>query len=256
MKILISPAKKLDSNECTNLDIKATRSKFLEKSQDIINTLKEYTPIELSNLMNISQNLSIKNYERNQKWTSDITLKNGKQAILSFKGAVYEAMNIEDFSSSDLDFANKSIRILSGLYGILKPSDLIMPYRLEMGTNISIGQYKNLYYFWKDIITDYLLNDIKDDNFLINLASNEYFKVINSKKVNMPIITPIFKDTKNGKTKVISFYAKKARGSMCNYIIKNKINDIEGIKGFNGLGYSFNDSLSNQDSFIFTRNHQ
>ena len=159
-------------------------------------------------------------------------------------------------TQSHLDFANKSLRILSGLYGILKPSDLIMPYRLEMGTNISIGQYKNLYYFWKDIITDYLLNDIKDDNFLINLASNEYFKVINSKKVNMPIITPIFKDTKNGKTKVISFYAKKARGSMCNYIIKNKINDIEGIKGFNGLGYSFNDSLSNQDSFIFTRNHQ
>ena len=151
------------------------------------------------------------------------------------------------------DFANNRLRILSGLYGILKPSDLILPYRLEMGTKLKIGDDSNLYDFWRESVTGQLLNEIKEDKFLVNLASEEYFKVINKKQIPIPIVTPIFKDMKNGKSKVISFYAKRARGEMCNYIIKNKISSIDKIKRFDNLNYIFTEE--NNGNLVFTRDH-
>ena len=162
-------------------------------------------------------------------------------------------MRVEEFSNVDLDFANKSIRILSGLYGILNPSDLILPYRLEMGTKLEVGGTKNLYNFWQDILTEYLIKEIKKDSFITNLASDEYFKVIDSKRINIPIITPIFKDTKNGKVKVISFFAKRARGEKRNYIVKNKISSVSQIKEFNRNGYAFSEENSTETRLVFIR---
>ena len=255
MKILISPAKKLNINNKNNCLVKSTKPSFLEKSQNIINILKKLSSEEISKLMNISKDLSQLNYNRNQSWNTSSSDKNANQAILYFQGAVYESMEIDKFNSEDFDFANNNLRILSGLYGILKPSDMIMPYRLEMGTKIKINEHSNLYSFWKNSVTDNFINDSINDKSIINLASNEYYKVIDSKKLSTPVITPVFKDVKKGKLKVISFYAKKARGSMCNFIIKNKITDYNDLKNFNGLGYSFSNSESSKTLFTFTRSH-
>ena len=215
--------------------------------------LSSYSALELSNFMKISLNLAILNKERNDNWSFPFTANESKQALLSFKGEVYKNMKIEKFDQSDAEFANDRLRILSGLYGMLKPSDLILPYRLEMGTKLQIGDNSNLYDFWRKSITYHLLNEIKEDKFLVNLASEEYFKVFNKKQIPIPIVTPIFKDVKNGKTKVISFYAKRARGEMCNYIIKNKIVSIDKIKRFDNLNYIFTEE--NSGNLIFTRYH-
>ena len=215
--------------------------------------LSSYSALELSKLMKLSTNLSILNKERNDKWSYPFNDERAKQALFAFKGEVYQNMRVEEFSNVDLDFANKSIRILSGLYGILNPSDLILPYRLEMGTKLEVGETKNLYNFWQDILTEYLIKEIKKDSFIINLASDEYFKVIDSKRINIPIITPIFKDTKNGKVKVISFFAKRARGEMCNYIVKNKISSVSQIKEFNRNGYTFSEEDSTETRLVFIR---
>lgn len=252
MKILISPAKKLDfSNEKTFLE--NSTSVFSEKSKIIMNELSSYSALQLSKLMKISSNLGILNKERNDNWKFPFPKNESKQALLSFKGEVYQNMRIDKFNKSDSDFANNRLRILSGLYGMLKPSDLILPYRLEMGTKLKIGDNSNLYDFWRESVTDHLLNEIKEDKFLVNLASDEYFKVINKKQIPIPIVTPIFKDVKNGKAKVISFYAKRARGEMCNYIIKNKISSIDKIKRFDNLNYIFIEE--NNGNLVFTRNH-
>ena len=252
MKILISPAKKLDfSSEKTFLE--NSTSVFSEKSKIIMNELSSYSALQLSKLMKISSNLGILNKERNDNWKFPFPKNESKQALLSFKGEVYQNMKIDTFNKSDFEFTNHRLRILSGLYGILKPSDSILPYRLEMGTKLKIGDNSNLYDFWRESVTDYLLKEIKEDNFLINLASDEYFKVINKKQIPIPIVTPIFKDMKNGKAKVISFYAKRARGEMCNYIIKNKISSIDKIKKFDNLNYIFTEE--NNGNLVFTRNH-
>ena len=252
MKILISPAKKLDfSSEKTFLE--NSTSVFSEKSKIIMNELSSYSALQISKLMKISSNLGILNKERNDNWKFPFPKNESKQALLSFKGEVYQNMRIDKFNKSDFDFANNRLRILSGLYGILKPSDLILPYRLEMGTKLKIGDNSNLYDFWRESVTDYLLNEIKEDKFLVNLASEEYFKVINKKQIPIPIVTPIFKDMKNGKSKVISFYAKRARGEMCNYIIKNKISSIDKIKRFDNLNYIFTEE--NNGNLVFTRDH-
>jgi uncharacterized protein len=252
MKILISPAKKLDfSREKTFLE--NSTSVFSEKSKIIMKELSSYSALHLSKLMKISSNLGILNKERNDNWRFPFPKNESKQALLSFKGEVYQNMKIDTFNKSDSEFANDRLRILSGLYGMLKPSDLILPYRLEMGTKLKIGDNSNLYDFWKESVTDHLLNEIKKDKFLVNLASDEYFKVINKKQIPIPIVTPIFKDVKNGKAKVVSFYAKRARGEMCNYIIKNKISSIDEIKRFDNLNYIFTEE--NNRSLVFTRNH-
>ena len=252
MKILISPAKKLDfSSENTFLE--NSTSVFSEKSKIIMKELSSYSALHLSKLMKISSNLGILNKERNDNWRFPFPENESKQALLSFKGEVYQNMKIDTFNKSDSEFVNHKLRILSGLYGMLKPSDLILPYRLEMGTKLKIGDNSNLYDFWRKSITNHLLNEIKEDKFLVNLASDEYFKVINKKQIPIPIVTPIFKDVKNGKAKVISFYAKRARGEICNYIIKNKISSIDKIKSFNNLNYIFTEE--NSENLIFTRYH-
>ncbi|MBT4737628.1 MAG: peroxide stress protein YaaA [Flavobacteriales bacterium] len=252
MKILISPAKKLDfSSENTFLN--NSTCIFSEKSKIIMKELSSYSALQLSKLMKISSNLGILNKERNDNWKFPFPKNESKQALLSFKGEVYQNMRIDKFNKSDSEFANDRLRILSGLYGILKPSDLILPYRLEMGTKLKIGDDSNLYDFWRESVTGQLLNEIKEDKFLVNLASEEYFKVINKKQIPIPIVTPIFKDMKNGKSKVISFYAKRARGEMCNYIIKNKISSIDKIKRFDNLNYIFTEE--NNGNLVFTRDH-
>ncbi|MAR39418.1 MAG: hypothetical protein CMD22_01805 [Flavobacteriales bacterium] len=252
MKILLSPAKKLDfSNEKSSL--KNTDYLFSEQSKEIMKELSNYSVLQLSKLMKLSDKLSILNKERNDSWTYPFSIDDAKQALFAFKGEVYQNIRVNEFSESELDLANKSIRIISGLYGVLSPSDLILPYRLEMGTKLSVSGHKNLYSFWKDILTKHLLSELKSENFLVNLASDEYFKVFDSKEITVPIVTPIFKDIKNGKLKVISFFAKRARGAMCNYIIKNKINTIEDIKLFNWSNYILSEDESTENKLIFIR---
>jgi cytoplasmic iron level regulating protein YaaA (DUF328/UPF0246 family) len=252
MKILVSPAKKLDLSD-ENYSLESTDSIFLKQSETIMNSLSSLSVLEISKLMKLSNNLSILNYERNKNWKLPISKKEGKQALLSFKGEVYQSMRIGEFNTSDFEFANQNLRILSGLYGILRPSDLILPYRLEMGTKLQIGKDKNLYSFWKEILTNHLLEELKQEPFLVNLASDEYFKVIDKNKIPIPVITPIFKDTKNGKVKVISFFAKKARGEMCNFIITNKIKSVEQLKLFNNNNYQFSNKESTDLNLVFIR---
>ena len=252
MKIFISPAKKLDFSS-ENTFLKNSTCVFSELSQIIMKKLSSYSALELSNFMKISLNLAILNKERNDNWRFPFPENESKQALLSFKGEVYQNMKIDKFDQSDSEFANDRLRILSGLYGILKPSDLILPYRLEMGTKLKIGDNSNLYDFWRESVTDHLLNEIKKDKFLVNLASDEYFKVINKKQIPIPIVTPIFKDVKNGKAKVISFYAKRARGEMCNYIIKNKISTINHLSSFSENGYLFSKENSTKEKLVFIR---
>ena len=252
MKILLSPAKKLDfSYEKSSL--KNTDYLFSEQSKEIMKELSNYSVLKLSKLMKISDKLSILNKDRNDSWTYPFSVEDSKQALFAFKGEVYQNIRVNEFSESELDLANESIRIISGLYGLLSPSDLILPYRLEMGTKFSVSGHKNLYSFWKDILTKHLLSELKSENFLVNLASDEYFKVFDSNEITVPIVTPIFKDIKNGKLKVVSFFAKRARGAMCNYIIKNKINTIEDIKLFNWSNYILSEDDSTVNKLIFIR---
>ena len=239
MKIIISPAKKLDTS------VKVQNSKmntsFLGESTKLIQTLKGKSILELKDLMGLSDNLAQLNWQRFQDW--DILNRNTYKALELFNGAVYEGIDAKNFNKSDNDFAQNNLRILSGLYGILKPNDLILPYRLEMGTKLKTIKGNNLYRFWQDKLHQNIGEELNND-VLINLASNEYSKVLKLNKIKSEVITPIFKDNKNGKLKVISFYAKRARGEMVNFIIKNKITDPEDLKLFANNGYTF----SNQDN--------
>lgn len=254
MKIIISPAKKIESNITSN-NIDYSAPNFLKESKKLVEILKEFSPDDLSQLMNISKSLGLLNADRYLNWSLPFNQSNSKQAILCFKGDVYKGINTDDFNNDDFEYAQSSLRIISGLYGILKPLDLIMPYRLEMGTKLNNAMGNNLYKFWGDILSDHLSKEILDDNnnCLINLASNEYSKAIKINKIKVPVITPIFKDYKNGKLKVISFYAKKARGNMCRYIIKNKINTYDQLYAFNEEGYVFNEELSSLSDFVYIR---
>tara|TARA_B100000902_G_scaffold396682_1_gene458381 strand:- start:20004 stop:20762 length:759 start_codon:yes stop_codon:yes gene_type:complete len=252
MKILLSPAKKLDFSEEIYLT-NTTNCKFLDYSEILINELKKKSALELSKLMNISHNLSILNFKRNQEWQRSKILKEGKAALLAFKGEVYTNMKTENFNKDDFSFLDSRLRILSGLYGILSPSDMILPYRLEMGTKLNVGINKNLYEFWRDILTKYINNESSDNDIILNLASDEYSKVLDFKKIKSSVITPIFKDIKNGKAKVVSFFAKRSRGEMCNFIVKNRINDINQIKKFNRNNYVFSQEESDENNYIFIR---
>lgn len=228
---------------------------LLEKSEQIVSVLKKKSANSLSKIMSISPKLGQLNYERFQEWNLDKSTENTKQVILAFKGDVYIGMDVQQFSQDDLEYAQEHLRILSGLHGILKPMDLIQAYRLEMGTKLSIRGKKNLYEFWGDLITNSLQDSLNQqgDDILINLASDEYFKSINTKKLKARIVTPVFKDFKNGEYKFLSFYGKKARGMMARYIIKNKVNQVDDLKLFEEDGYFYNDNLSNEDDFVFTR---
>jgi cytoplasmic iron level regulating protein YaaA (DUF328/UPF0246 family) len=204
--------------------------------------------------MGLSDKLGALNYERFQAWQRPFTTENAKQAVLAFKGDVYQGLDAESMSDEDLQWAQDNLRILSGLYGVLRPLDLMQPYRLEMGTKFANNRGKDLYSFWDGVINNQLNSLVEEPNaVLVNLASNEYFKAVKEKTLSARIVTPVFMDNKDGKYKMISFFAKKARGLMAAFIIKNKITDVELLKNFDSDGYSFNAALSEADKWVFTR---
>jgi len=250
---IISPAKKLDYSPVEK-NIDSTIPSLLEHSNELIKDLKSLNPQEVSSLMSLSDKLGALNYERFQEWKTPFTKSNSKQAILAFKGDVYQGLDAESLSETELIWAQKHVRILSGLYGILKPMDLMQPYRLEMGTKFATKRGQNLYDFWSSIITEELNKNFSSDNTnLLNLASNEYFKSINVSELKANVISPVFMDKKNGKYKIISFFAKKARGLMTRYVIKNRIEDITDIQNFEEGGYFFNEAMSEDNKPVFCR---
>ena len=242
MKIVISPAKSLDF-ESELPQSKNSQALFLEDAERLNKILRKKKPKALSKLMDISQNLGELNWERNQNFELPFTSSNARPAMYAFKGDVYLGLDAYTLEKKNLTRIQDSLRILSGLYGILKPLDLIQAYRLEMGTSLRIGRKKNLYEFWRDKITKALNDELEENELFINLASDEYFKAIDTKKLKVPVITPIFKDWKNDKLKVIGFFAKKARGSMVRYIVDSGAETLEDIKGFD------------RDDYIFSQEH-
>ncbi len=254
MMIVISPAKSLYTHSPIQLD-KYTEAEFLPEAEKIISVMKKKKPAQLGKLMDISPKLAELNFQRFQEWSLPFSPNNSWQAILMFNGDVYQGLKAETFTSEEFDTAQNHLRILSGVYGLLKPLDLIQAYRLEMGTTVAIARKKNLYEFWKTKITARLNEEMSQSNqkILINLASNEYFSAIDTRKLKARIITPAFKEYKNGQYQMVSFYAKRARGLMSRFIIQNQISDPEEIKAFTEEGYYFNNQLSKGDNWLFTR---
>lgn len=254
MLIVLSPAKSLDFESPATTEEYTTPS-FVKDSDTLMKELKKMKPQKLGELMSISKALATLNYERNQQWRPEFSPEEAKQAVLAFTGDVYQGLEATSLEATDLAYAQNHLRILSGLYGLLRPLDLIHPYRLEMGTKLPVGKASNLYDFWDMKLTEEVNKQLKASvsPVLVNLASNEYFKSIKSKKIEGRILTPVFKDEKNGTFKVISFYAKKARGLMARYLIENRVEDPEGLKGFDGEGYIFNQEMSKGDEWVFTR---
>lgn len=254
MIIVISPSKTLDFS--SNAYQAYTQPRQLQKSQVLINIAKQLSGQELSELMKISENLSQLNCQRYQNFQQPFRLENAKQALLAFKGDVYEGIDTQSYHDDDFSFAQKHLRILSGLYGTLRPLDLIQPYRLEMGTRLQNEAGKNLYDFWGNQVTELINQDFAESTaepLLINLASNEYFKVIKQKYLKAKVLTLSFKENKDGRHKIIGIYAKKARGRMVNFIIKNRLLDMDKIKLFNEDSYVFNSTLSTDDDWVFSR---
>lgn len=250
MHLLISPAKTLDMDKSNGVQ-KSTLSTFLDESALLIKDLKKLRSTDIQKLMNVSPKIAELNAERFSEWSLPFNKENAKVAIFAFKGDVYTGLDAESMSQEDINFAQGHISILSGLYGLLRPLDLMQAYRLEMGTKFKNQSGKNLYEFWGNKITDEL--NEREQKCIINLASNEYFKAVNKKHLKADIITPIFKDEKNGTLKIISFYAKKARGLMSRFIINNRIKNHEEIKKFNLGGYAFMKNLSTDKEWVFTR---
>ena len=252
MKIVISPAKSLDYTTALPTQ-RFTEAQFLDKANTIQKTLKKKKPKDLMELMDISEKLADLNWQRNQDWALPFTPENARPAVYAFNGDVYTGLDAYTIPTDKLDDLQDQLRILSGLYGILRPLDLMQEYRLEMGTSITIGTKKNLYEFWKKTITDALNKELTKDELFLNLASNEYFSAVDTKALKVPVITPEFKDYKDGKLKMISFFAKKARGLMVRYIIDSNAKTIEDLKGFNYEGYAFDANLSKGNTLVFTR---
>ena len=252
MKIVLSPAKSLNFEQELPTT-QHTSSSFLKESRQVHKVLKQQSPKNLSELMSISDKLADLNWKRNQDWKTPFTPENARPAIYAFDGDVYTGLDAYSIPVDKLEQLQGSLRILSGLYGYLKPLDLIQPYRLEMGTKLPIGESKNLYEFWKKTITDSLNKELKKGELFINLASNEYFSAVDAKALKVPVITPEFKDYKDGKLKMISFFAKKARGLMVRYILDTNAQTIEDLKGFNYEGYQFDANLSKGNNLVFTR---
>mgnify|MGYP001054254032 CR=1 FL=1 len=238
MKIVVSPAKSLDLESPLPIQ-EHSEPQFLMEAQKINRILAKKKPKALSQLMQISDGLAQLNWERNQNFNLPFTPKNARPAIFAFNGDVYQGLDAYSLTAKELEVLQQRLRILSGLYGMLKPLDLIQPYRLEMGTTLNIGRKKNLYEFWKDTLTAQLNQELKADELFVNLASQEYFGAIDKKKLKVPVITPVFKDWKNDKLKVISFYAKKARGTMVRYIVQQGVDSLDGLRMFDRDGYEF-----------------
>ncbi len=254
MLIVVSPAKTLDFETKPKSSIH-TNPDFIEDAQELISQLKKFKSEDVIELMGVSEKIADLNVERFKQWQKPFTTDNAKQAVLAFKGDVYTGLDAETMKANDFKFAQKHLRILSGLYGLLRPMDLMQPYRLEMGKKLETKRGKNLYQFWGEQITDALNSQLKSlkSDVLINLASNEYFKSIKPKLLDAEIITPAFKDYKNGDYKMISFFAKKARGMLSRYIIDNRITNAEDIKSFDVDGYTFNSKMTDGNIWTFTR---
>lgn len=247
MKIVVSPAKSLDQESKIPTQ-RGTQPEFLEEAIKINRKLSRFSKKEIAELMSISDKLADLNYTRYQDFQEEHHKQNSRPAMYLFAGDVYTGLDAYSLPTEKLDLIQHSLRILSGMYGILKPLDLIQPYRLEMGTKLSLGRKNDLYEFWQEKITKSLNEDLEENELFINLASNEYFKAVNSAKLNAKIISPVFKDFKNGKLKIISFYAKKARGSMARYIIDTNAQTLNDLKGFNYDDYQFSEKYTEQDN--------
>lgn len=252
MKLVLSPAKSL--NYESPLPTKQyTEPDFLTQSERLNKLLKTKSAKGLSKLMSISDALGQLNHQRNQDWETPFTPDNARPAIYAFNGDVYRGLDAYTIPQEKVETLQNTVRILSGLYGVLKPTDLMQPYRLEMGTKLAVGKNKNLYEFWKKDITNALNEELEDDELFLNLASNEYFKAVDTKALKVPVVTANFKDFKNGKYKVISFYAKEARGAMARYIVDTNAKTIDDLKGFNYMDYGFSDEFSKDNDLVFTR---
>ncbi|MCZ6503727.1 MAG: peroxide stress protein YaaA [Gammaproteobacteria bacterium] len=254
MLTVISPAKTLDF-ESPPVTKKTSNHEFIDHSIELVELMRKQSPRKLSKLMHISPKLAELNVDRYQKWKLPFSPANAKQAVLAFKGDVYLGLEAENYNQQDFNFAQKNLRILSGLYGLLKPLDLIQPYRLEMGTKLKNKNGKDLYSFWGESITNSIGDELSShrNKTLINLASIEYFKSVKPELLPGKVITPVFKDFSNGSYNVLGFFAKKARGYMASFIIKNRISKLDQIKDFDVDGYRFNDNFSTETQWVFTR---
>ena len=254
MLLVISPAKTLDY-ESPPVTPRFTLPEHLDHAQELIGQLRAFTPLQIAELMHLSDKLAGLNAARFGSWTPDFSPANAKQALLAFKGDVYTGLQAEAFSEADFDFAQAHLRMLSGLYGLLRPLDLMQPYRLEMGTQLANARGKDLYAFWGERINAWLEQALaaQGDDILLNLASTEYFGAVKRKTLKARIIDTAFKDLKNGQYKIISFHAKKARGLMSRYVIKERLSTPEGLKDFNDQGYRYSIEQSRPDSLVFLR---
>lgn len=252
MKLVISPAKSLNFESALPTTL-STDSRFLNEAQQLNAILKKKSAKALSELMHISPNLGQLNYQRNQDWAIPFTAENARPAIYAFSGDVYRGLDAYTISTSKLESLQNSVRIISGLYGLLKPLDLVQPYRLEMGTKLPVGKSKNLYEFWRKKVTTALNDELQEGELFVNLASQEYFKAIDIKTLKVPVIHIDFKDFKNGHYKTIAIFAKLARGYMTRHIIDNAVDSIDGLKTFTTDGYAFDANLSTDTKLVFTR---
>ncbi|WP_191859370.1 peroxide stress protein YaaA [Hanstruepera ponticola] len=252
MKLVLSPAKSLDYDSKLPTT-KATESCFLSEAERLNKLLKKKSAKSLSKLMSISDNLGQLNYERNQEWELPFSKDKARPAVYAFNGDVYRGLDVYNISTKKLDKLQDTVRILSGLYGVLKPLDLIMPYRLEMGTKLPVGKNKNLYEFWKKKVTKALNDELEEGELFLNLASNEYFKAVDTKALKVPVVHIDFKELKNGDYKTIGIFAKLARGLMARYIIENDAKTLDDIKGFDLENYRFHEQLSKENNLVFTR---
>lgn len=257
MLIVVSPAKTLDYESPLATE-RFTQPELTQETKLLIDECRKLTPADIAKLMKVSDKIASLNVARFTQWSETYTPENARQAILAFKGDVYTGLDAESLSESQFDYAQQHLRMLSGLYGLLKPLDLMQPYRLEMGTRLANERGSNLYQFWGNLLTDKLNQALAEqgDEILVNLASNEYFKAVKPKLIQGTVITPMFKDCKNGQYKVISFYAKKARGMMARYIIENQVENIDELKKFSTAGYYFDSASSTDKDLVFKRDEQ
>jgi len=257
MLILLSPAKTLDMESPARV-AEPSQPGLLDESGKLVTSLRRYRKGKLSDLMKISEPLAELNVERFRAWEPPFNVDNARPAIQAFRGDVYHGLDADSLKKRDLDFAQKHLRILSGLYGVLKPLDLIQAYRLEMGTSLKTRRGKNLYDFWGERITQYLNEELDDmkQPMVVNLASNEYFKSVKSSQLTAPLISPVFKDEKNGNYKIISFFAKKARGAMARHLLLSRAKDASAVETFDGLGYLLDTKLSSAGQPVFLRSEK
>ena len=254
MLVVLSPSKTLDSEVCADAAI-CTQPGYLKESRQLIRCLRELSPDDIAELMHVSMKIANLNFDRFHQWKTPFTADNARPAALTFKGDVYTGLGADDFTQKDMKFAQKHLRILSGLYGLLRPLDLIQPYRLEMGTRLSTSRGNNLYQFWGNRIAEGVREALSGQkgSVLVNLASQEYFRAVRLETLDAPVVTPVFKEYKSGRFRVIGLFAKKARGMMTRYIIKNRLTTVDAITGFTDGGYRYSPEMSTETEWVFAR---